>query len=196
MKRARTDSLTGGSGDVNPQYITGNIVATLSATTVQQAIQLPIFREATSGAKAWVVELLRMYVNLPDVIDVAVSTTQRFARFALVTAAQAAPSMVFLDSPQCLAFFKTEVLNLASALGTGAVGGTYGNNSVLTWDFTDGDGHGVLVATDSLFVVHDTTGMAVGRNCQYKILYRFKKVSLTEYIGIVQSQQSPVNAQP
>ncbi len=55
-------------------------------------------------------------------------------------------------------------------------------------DVTDGNGNGVLIATDSLFV---TTGMlnnAVVSNSAVKILYRMVNVGITEYVGIVQSQ--------
>lgn len=197
MKRARSDSLTGGTGDVNPQYIAGAMLVTTPGTLYQQAINLPVFREATGSGKAWVCELIRMYVDMPEVIDVAVATTQRNFRMALTTSpTTGAAGIPFIDSTTCIAFFKAEILNLGSALGTGAVGGTYGANSILTWDFTDGAGHGLLVGTDNVFVTADMLNYSSPRTVRYKILYRFKKVSLQEYIGIVQQQNTPVLSAP
>jgi len=59
-------------------------------------------------------------------------------------------------------------------------------------DLTDGAGHGMLVATDNLyltiFAASATVPFTGAVTC--KCMYRFKKVSLQEYIGIVQSQQT------
>jgi len=56
-------------------------------------------------------------------------------------------------------------------------------------DLTDGAGHGVLVATDKMYlsVWSESTGDTNDVTC--KILYRYKTVGITEYVGIVQSQQ-------
>lgn len=62
---------------------------------------------------------------------------------------------------------------------------------------TDGAGHGVLVATDNIYLTLQTAlssviGSSVGGIQGFgeaAILYRFKEVGLAEYIGIVQSQQ-------
>lgn len=72
-------------------------------------------------------------------------------------------------------------------------------------DLTDGAGHGILIATDNIYlnalvayVDADTSAAYAGApsfifaasNCE--LIYRFKAVTLQEYIGIVQSQsQSP-----
>lgn len=68
--------------------------------------------------------------------------------------------------------------------------------AVLKWapmpivrDFTDGAGHGVIVATDQLFYFFDTVGFGAPVAFWMRIWYRFKEVTLEEYIGIVQSQQ-------
>ncbi|GAG62860.1 unnamed protein product, partial [marine sediment metagenome] len=63
------------------------------------------------------------------------------------------------------------------------------DDCVYMWDCTDDIGHGILVASDYIYVQGDTTGYGVGAEFNFKILYRFKNVRLQEYIGIVQSQQ-------
>ena len=57
-------------------------------------------------------------------------------------------------------------------------------------DLTDGDGHGKLVATDSIFCYFDTSGITTTAfTVVWKIWYRFVAVGLVDYLGIVQSQQ-------
>lgn len=56
----------------------------------------------------------------------------------------------------------------------------------LSW----GDGHGILVASDRLYIRFDTANSGVATNeCVLKIAYRLKTVPLAEWVGIVQSQQ-------
>lgn len=59
-------------------------------------------------------------------------------------------------------------------------------------DLTDGVGHGVLVATDQLFIgaIQSAAASPItgSDTISVRILYRWKDVSVTEYIGIVQSQ--------
>jgi hypothetical protein len=71
------------------------------------------------------------------------------------------------------------------------------NEAIDIHDLTDGAGHGILVATDNIWltgqlIVAAPGGISVIASgvvfCD--IFYRFKKVTLQEYIGIVQSQQS------
>lgn len=57
-------------------------------------------------------------------------------------------------------------------------------------DLTDEAGHGILVATDNIYAYLNTINTASHTlAATATITYRFKDVSLEEYIGIVQSQQ-------
>ena len=75
---------------------------------------------------------------------------------------------------------------------------THGNleHGPIEVDLTDGDGHGVLIATDQVTVqarynASEPTADIPNQqfNIEMKILYRFKQVGVLEYVGIVQSQQ-------
>ena len=55
-------------------------------------------------------------------------------------------------------------------------------------NYSDGAGHGILVATDSLFFRVKSTNVR-SNIADFRVYYRFKEVALAEYIGIVQSQQ-------
>ena len=59
----------------------------------------------------------------------------------------------------------------------------------IEFDITDGAGHGFLVATDQIYMQVFTNGATATATVRVKMLYRWKNVSLAEYIGIVQGQQ-------
>lgn len=69
------------------------------------------------------------------------------------------------------------------------------NEGVDYHDLTDGAGHGVLIATDNVWLTAflngavPDIGTTAALNVYADLLYRFKKVTLQEYVGIVQSQQ-------
>jgi hypothetical protein len=56
-------------------------------------------------------------------------------------------------------------------------------------DLTDNAGHGILIATDSIYGQVNSANTATTNTVYFKLLYRFKEVNLIEYVGIVQSQQ-------
>lgn len=72
------------------------------------------------------------------------------------------------------------------------------DNQTPNWaDFTDGAGHGILIATDNIFLTIVAQGASIdgvsynfAGQGRVDLLYRFKEITLQEYIGIVQSQQS------
>jgi hypothetical protein len=56
-------------------------------------------------------------------------------------------------------------------------------------ELTDGAGHGLLLATDTIYLAMYSANKVTADNYVVKLAYRWKEVSLVEYIGIVQSQQ-------
>lgn len=65
----------------------------------------------------------------------------------------------------------------------------YSEQDPIVHDLTDGAGHGLLVATDQIYLTLGTFAFQNETYVKCKIMYRYKSVTLTEYIGIVQSQQ-------
>jgi len=59
-------------------------------------------------------------------------------------------------------------------------------------DLTDGDGNGMLIATQTIVVNGANTSgtAAVARTYTAKVLYRLIEVGIQEYVGIVQAQSS------
>ena len=190
-KRAGRDTLTGGTGDVNPQYLQGavSMVAGAANTPVEVAVGLPILRPGmgASQQKAQVVELLKAWCYLPPPVagtDVNVGTAQFLSTLSMSTAAQGT-TVPNLSNPRVQAQFRQSITASFTAAGTqysAPVG-------VQCWDFTDGAGHGILIGTDNMYMQYDNDGFTSVLTATWKIAYRFKEVPLIEYIGMVQSQQ-------
>lgn len=184
-KRARAgDSLTGGSHDINPQYMSGSVTLSAANTYTQLAVQVPVQRISPQRAdRALVLEAIRLYANIPELDNTAAAEAFYNAQFGLST--RSATGIQGLGSPTTLAFLERSAHKAFTA------GGSYETvySDPQVFDFTDGAGHGVLVATDAIYLQAITTGYVGAGVFAWKLLYRWKEVSLTEYIGIVQSQQ-------
>lgn len=170
------DTLTGGTRDVKPQML--SFVATQSGndttTTVTQA--LPVLRNfQPSPGRAQLVEILKVSAILPSPtevdnnINIALST-KNFGTTAVTP-----------QDPSVFAFIRRAV-----ALTTS---GQIYADLVACLDLTDGNGNGILVATDNIYcqIVSSSTGST--NATAIKILYRISGASVEEYVGIVQSQQ-------
>jgi len=188
MSRKRVasgDQLTGGTKDVNPQYMQGLVTLTAANTATEVTLGTPIVRVGPqTGGKSIIMELLKAYVDFPAIDADAAAATARAMTFSIQTVASTA--VTTLDNPRNLCFMSLDNRNAFTAAGTGTLAERV---DPTVWDFTDGAGHGVLVATDNIFIAANTQGQAGASTFRFKLLYRFKEVSLVEYIGIVQSQQ-------
>jgi hypothetical protein len=176
MKRSRGNgsSLTGGTGDVNPQTMVVRVTESAADTTTTQSQAVPVQRLQDKG-KAQVMEVLRVIFNVNTFAEVDASIT------ACLTTRNFGTTAVGTNDPSMIAFYQ-----LAVRLTTS---GQYSQVQPFFYDCTDGAGHGMLVATDQIFLQAQsaTTGVAVV--CDARILYRWKNVTVQEYVGIVQSQQ-------
>lgn len=185
-KRPRRDQLTGGSGDVSPQWLSCP-TATQSAadTTTTQEVVLPVTR-MPGTAKVTVLEFLKFAVYHTG-LPVLASATETLDTLTVVlsTSTGGTTNLAFNDS-RVIGYMEKLVRGAFTATGTYY---SHAPPNPYIMDLTDGAGHGILVATDSVFlqVQSIATGNSNTANC--KILYRFKEVALMEYLGIVQSQQ-------
>jgi len=185
MKRGRDGgSLTGGTGDVNPQWWNlGSLTQTAPNTFIEKSFDVPVVRVGNKSGRTVVMEMLRVewLVPVPD----ANSTTGG-------------------NNPRCYAQLTTssktnsanndgDLIAQAGNFNRGAF--TAGQSYFVTQenpfreDLTDGQGHGILVATDKVFLGFTTNVFGAPQEVSCRVLYRWKEVGLTEYIGIVQSQQ-------
>lgn len=182
-RRARRDTLTGGTKDVNPQYMVISGTQTAADTFTQVSQQIPIQRLATMG-RAQVMEVLKVYFQTSDLSAAVAGLTVRSLQAALTTKTFAA-AIAGISEPTCFALYNKEQVNAFTAGGTGI---TNFEVEPFVWDCTDGAGHGFLVASDNIFLQISSAGTTLSNSVQCKILYRWKDVSVQEYVGIVQSQ--------
>ena len=181
-KRRRRDTLTGGTNDVNPQYMNLSLTQSGADTFTQSATQIPIQRLATMG-RAQVMEVLKVYFQTSDITVGAAGTTARQVTAALTTKSFSAA--VALNEPTCFAIYQKGVTNAFSAGGTGSIAQEF---EPFIYDLTDGAGHGFLVASDNIYLQVSSANSGAANVANVKILYRWKDVSVQEYVGIVQSQ--------
>lgn len=172
---ATVKELTGGTGDVNPQILTNVVQQATADVTIEEEIALPLPRFAQKGNRSMVLEILR--IDLWPMDFPTVSATDKSVQYYVST--QSGPSM----SNSRMFYSRQLIINFA-ANSSSMVPDINTSN-----DFSDGAGHGYLVATDSLFFGISSTVTSILNKAAFRIHYRFKEVSLAEYIGIVQSQQ-------
>lgn len=174
-KRSRDGGmLTGGSGDVNPQWLKFTVTQSGADTTTTQSQPVPVIR-AREGLTPTIIEVLRVLFFTDgfaeaDAVSTIVLTTKNFGTTA-VSAVE--PSAI------AMARWFTRITT------SGEIAPIY----PIQIDLTDDAGHGVLVATDNVFLQCNSASTGLTNVVHCWILYRMKRVGTLEYVGIVQSQQ-------
>ena len=180
------NSITGGTGDVNQQTYTISMPL-IQTTSSNLQFPVPVPKFPSAGDAAVVMELLGVqwdFVEPPsptavagDGLNIAVSLT--------TNPTHATSRSLLMTDPRSLSTVRRSWAN------TGVPA------TVTAWDLTEYDdltdqaGHGVLVATDNVYLdaFNAATGYQYNANIVARLFYRMKQVKLVEYIGIVQSQQ-------
>lgn len=186
VKRVADMELTGGSGDVNPQtmLIVANGPVGGAGGSQRTTVGLPIPRLPTPAGKSLVMEILWVeFVHRG--LTATAGATSEYHMSLTTNPSQPVNATAAVSDPRTIADWNHAVT--ASAAPTSF----WDVENITEVDLTDQAGHGFLVATDNLFLDVYTAGPAGANmnNPVCRIGYRFKLVSLQEYIGIVQSQQ-------
>lgn len=143
---------------------------------------VPTPKMGTSSSKATVLEVLKVFF---DVNAMSAGVNSSLGIFVQTRKPGTLNSLDDVLDPSVIAYYRW-THQFAGSLANGA---TSQDTATAMVDVTDGDGHGVLVATDQLYLnlkSEATGGTHVG-TC--KILFRYKTIGVLEYVGIVQSQQ-------
>lgn len=176
VARGESRGLTGGTNDVKPETLSFAAVQSGQDVTTTTTQALPVLRNfQTGGGRAQLVEILKVWCEIRNVAEVdslitAYLSTKNFGATATT-----------FSEPSVFAGF-----NLDYRITTTGATMTPGIQCV---DLTDGDGNGVLVATDNIYAQIISGASAATNTVRFKILYRIYGASVTEYVGIVQSQQ-------
>lgn len=205
-RMASKRGLTGGTDDVNPQWITISTAAipvaavTQTNVTVVQA-QVPVYPVgASSKNEATIVEILRVqaFIDPEHTLTVAIGTAQVeliwwLGHQALTPGVNVTglASMSIATDRVLSGLVTMGIIEEATASDGVSVQAISRNNPMWDQDLTDGAGHGVLYAnpTINLSVKQQTDSISLWTswNMVVRILFRYKRVGLTEYIGIVQT---------
>ena len=172
---ASNKELTGGTGDVNPQWLTSITTQSGNDVSTQLEVALPIPRVSAKTGRTTVLEVLRMQFILADI-----SATPAASFVSCVVGTNSAT--IGLASANAFAVFLLDIAN-STATGVNIT------DSVFQQDLSDGAGHGFLIGTDNIYVTLNSAATAAINSMVVKLLYRYKEVTLAEYIGIVQGQQ-------
>jgi hypothetical protein len=197
-------ALTGGTGDVNAQFISWKVSQTVTDATATLAVAVPIQRLSQGSGRAQVLEVLKVKYETNAyggsngtetqhryAVDTSafVPSTVNFQTVHSVTVALStrnfATTTVEYSDPTVFSFYNS------TRWGAFTAGGSYAIyiQEPYTDDLTDGAGHGFLVATDNIYIQISSVATNAPQACRGKLYYRWKNVSLQEYIGIVQGQQ-------
>lgn len=185
MKRQRTDgSLTGGTGDVSPQWMSFAAAQSAADTTTTTTQAVPVQRMPLGG-RAQVMEVLKMILELPTFPATASVTEATDSHVVFLSTSSFGATITNWSEPRVFAGWTR--INQGAFTAAGTYQSNYDNTKMM--DLTDGAGHGILIATDNIFAQVASVGTGLTNTVRIKLLYRWKNVSLQEYIGIVQSQQ-------
>lgn len=182
MSKRKASTLTGGSGDWNPQTYSISVLQSGADANTVGTFPTPIPRFGTGGSTTSpVIEILRVHFFVDDLAAIAAQTSL-VCWLATSNLGTTITGQAALLDPRTFAW-----LSLDGIFAT-AAGFAYQTRS-FEFNLTDGSGRGLLVATDSITM--GVTSLNTGRTNTIgaKILYRMKNITLQEYVGIVQSQQ-------
>lgn len=199
-KRARSgsSSLTGGTGDVNPQWMVMRVDHTstgVTAFTVESSVATPIPRVPSSNGRAIVMEILKVQFEMRPIAQISASSNvNQKSSIALSHAANSALSNSTFNlntsDPRIIATATFYSQQRNTLIATNDEEWLLSVQPVVI-DTSDGAGHGILHASDNIFLTMGTEhAFATTYTGRARILYRFKDIGVTEFIGIVQSQNA------
>lgn len=184
-RRSYRDRLTGGTRDVNPQLFNGIYEQDTADTTVTKTINLPVNPVSQAGRASTVIEILKVIWHIKPLPFISDAAQQADTHWGALTTRDHGATALEGGESDIISFCEFAQKGAFTALGT------YAMFEICQWenDLTDGAGHGVIVATPQLYVqVGSTLQNDHGVDIGLQILYRFKNVGLTEYIGVVTAQ--------
>lgn len=179
-------SFTGGTGDILPQTLT--LACNNNGSDDYDVTNhfLPIPRTGTARNRATVFEILWVdwYLDPSSLLSDDGAVFGFLATSALRSDGDTSTLASFaLDCANPFSIAPAIWVNNFTSSGSA----TYDMPKRV--DLTDGNGNGQIVATDRLVLIIGNVGTSVGVNeASCKVGYRMVNVSITEYVGLVQSQ--------
>lgn len=181
-------SVTGGTGDVKPQYMTlgGAIAAAVDDYRID-VFQVPVVRPRAQGESATIMEILSLdwYLDPRDLLE---SSTTHFGYLASNTPRTSGDTATLATMSEDLG----DPRNVGCAIRSANI--TTSGITLYTMpihiDLTDDNGNGFLWANDTITMVKGAIADTTVSETICKLKYRWVNVGLIEYLGIVQTQSS------
>jgi len=178
MRRGRTGVT---SSDKFPNFLSGAIGQQAADDFIAITIFTPIPRLKSIGARATVMELLWVDVEL----DSQWSTGDAETIFQMTLGASPPASLRWSD-PRVFVTMKI----LAQEITAGTSGRSLAVvDQIRRFDMQSQDGFGYLLASDTFNVLFRTENTGRVNQAFWKMYYRFVDIPLAEFVGIVQSTQ-------
>lgn len=144
---------------------------------------LPVSRIGGNRDRATVIEVLGFYMDndYNHATGVATNTHSFISTAALPVGSPTVSFEQLKATPTILSYLQR---NVPTNINAPVIEPTF-------FPTNDGAGHGVLVATDNLYLSYVVQGAVPSTPVGFiaRMVYRFKEVGIAEYVGIVQSQQ-------
>lgn len=168
---------------MNLQVLTIKAEETVADTDIDINVFVPVQRLNSKTNRSIVMEILWVDWFL---LDSGVPLVQSTVQAILTTNQQPSTGInIAISDPRNISIFRI-MTNTGTASNAGFQTFDYRYKDVLH----DGAGHGLLVATDAMNINIQSASTTLINKLVCRIGYRWKEVSLVEYIGIVQSQQT------
>lgn len=168
-KRMRT-SLTGGTGDVNPQTLTLNVAESAANTFTEAEFSIPVMRGAISSTRYQVMELLKVEADVPPGDGATASGVNMQVTTSTQTGFQG------YTNPDVVWQYRDSIVITTSGLTR--------HVRVRIYDYTDGAGHGMIIASPSLFIGVVGTSQGAALSGSVRLHYRFKNIGIQEFVGL------------
>ena len=184
MAKRGAMSLTGGTGDVNPQWVAFTAVQTGNDVFLQQTFDLPTNPSMpVRSNKAMVLEFLRVQFLWSLDTTQSPATPQRHSAVLSTATVDIGAGLSTIQS-SVNAITTDQFLTFQA--GAGAT--VFTRDVAKVYDLTDGAGHGVIIASKSINLIISTFNTATSNRVVVRILYRYKEVTITEFITLAQFQ--------
>jgi len=160
--------------DVHPQWLDADVQQSAANAWTTQAIPLPVPRlRRETGDQVQLIEIIR--VNMAPNIE-TIATGNRFSAKLMTRDYDTDPK----EGPTTICTTSIEMRGAGIA--------EFVSVEPYVHELHDYQGHGYLVAVDTLYLGMATTGQAVPLTSHCRIYWRFKTVNLAEFLGLIQSQ--------
>lgn len=171
--------------DFFPNYMSWELKQPSNDTFVTDKIFTPIPRnQQIKGNKAIVMELLFLDV---DYHNLKLDAGDEEVFYALSLGAPPITlSAAYLSRGNTICAGAIECIEKSA--GASGIGMTHVIKPV-RYNFQTTDGYGFLLATDAFNAVVDSSNTGIQNTVFFRLYYRFVQIPVTEFIGLVQSQQ-------